>query len=166
MYRYLLQLHRIHRQTWRFEGHWLDNNNKNITTCNKYHTHSTPSLNTLHISKSKSALYDDRRSVGQSVLVSGTHLSLTIRILLLSDICGFVNVELSPWRENGSAVYNCCWPRQSSHSRVRAQWDSWSYFTVSDLRLPFSSPSTTRRTTVEVFDNASTRDLRGTQVKV
>jgi hypothetical protein len=30
-------------------------------------------------------------------------------------------------------------------------------FTVSDLRLPFSSPPTTRRVTVEVFDPASTR---------
>jgi hypothetical protein len=31
------------------------------------------------------------------------------------------------------------------------------YFTVSDLRLPFSSPPTTRRVTVEEFDPASTR---------
>jgi hypothetical protein len=31
------------------------------------------------------------------------------------------------------------------------------YFTVSDLRVPFSSPPTTRRVTVEVFDPASTR---------
>jgi hypothetical protein len=35
--------------------------------------------------------------------------------------------------------------------------DSWPYFTVSDSRLPFSSPPTTRRVTVEVFDPASTR---------
>jgi hypothetical protein len=34
------------------------------------------------------------------------------------------------------------------------------YFTVSDLRLPFSSPPTTRRVTVEVFDPASTRGIR------
>jgi hypothetical protein len=33
------------------------------------------------------------------------------------------------------------------------------YFTVSDLRLLFSSPPTTRRVTVEVFDPASTRGL-------
>jgi hypothetical protein len=31
------------------------------------------------------------------------------------------------------------------------------YFTVTHLRLPFSSPPTTRRVTVEVFDPASTR---------
>jgi hypothetical protein len=46
---------------------------------------------------------------------------------------------------------------QRSHSRVRVPWDSRPYFTVSDLRLPFSSPPTTRRVTVEVFDPASTR---------
>jgi hypothetical protein len=28
-------------------------------------------------------------------------------------------------------------PRQRSHFRVRVPWDSWPYFTVSDLRLPF-----------------------------
>jgi hypothetical protein len=47
---------------------------------------------------------------------------------------------------------------QRSHSRVRVPWDSQTYFTVSDLRLPFLSPPTTRRTTVEVSDPASTRD--------
>jgi hypothetical protein len=36
--------------------------------------------------------------------------------------------------------------------------DSRPYFTVSDSRLPFSSPPTTRRATVEVFYLASTRD--------
>jgi hypothetical protein len=48
-------------------------------------------------------------------------------------------------------------PRQRSHSRIRDPWDSRPYFTVSDSRLPFSSPPTTRRVTVEVFDPASTR---------
>jgi hypothetical protein len=48
--------------------------------------------------------------------------------------------------------------RQYSHSWVRVQWDSWPYFTVSDSRLPFSSPPETRRATVEVFDPASTRE--------
>jgi hypothetical protein len=39
-------------------------------------------------------------------------------------------------------------------------WDSRPYFTVSDLRLPFSSSPTTRRVTVEVFNPASTHVLR------
>jgi hypothetical protein len=46
---------------------------------------------------------------------------------------------------------------QHSLSQVSVPWDSWTYFTVSDLRLSFSSPPTTRRVTVEVFDPASTR---------
>jgi hypothetical protein len=49
-------------------------------------------------------------------------------------------------------------PRQCSYFRVRVPWDSWPYFTVSDSRLTISSPPTTRRATVEVFDPASTRD--------
>jgi hypothetical protein len=48
-------------------------------------------------------------------------------------------------------------PRQRSLSRVRVHWISRPYFTVSDLRLPFSSPPTTRRVTVKVFEPASTR---------
>jgi hypothetical protein len=49
-------------------------------------------------------------------------------------------------------------PRQYSHYRIRVPWDSRPYFTVSDSKLPFSSPPTARRDTVEVFDPASTRD--------
>jgi hypothetical protein len=56
-------------------------------------------------------------------------------------------------------------PRQRSHSQVRAPWDSWSYFTVSDSRLPFSSPPKPRSATVEVFDPASTWDHTQVEVK-
>jgi hypothetical protein len=48
-------------------------------------------------------------------------------------------------------------PCQCSLSRVLVPWDLCLYFTVSDLRLPFSSPPTTRRVTVEVFDSVSTQ---------
>jgi hypothetical protein len=48
-------------------------------------------------------------------------------------------------------------PCQRSLSRIGVPWDLRPYFTVSHLRLPFSSPPTTRRVTVEVFDPASTR---------
>jgi hypothetical protein len=47
---------------------------------------------------------------------------------------------------------------QRIHTRVRVPWDSPPYFTVSDSRLPFLSPLTTRRATVEVFDPASTSE--------
>jgi hypothetical protein len=49
-------------------------------------------------------------------------------------------------------------PCQRSLSLVRVPKNSRPYFTVSDLRLPFSSPPTARRVTVEVFDPASTRE--------
>jgi hypothetical protein len=47
--------------------------------------------------------------------------------------------------------------RHRSHFRVRVPWDLRPYFTVSDSRLPFSSPPTTRRATMEVLDPASSR---------
>jgi hypothetical protein len=47
---------------------------------------------------------------------------------------------------------------QSSHSRIRVARDTRQYFIVSDSRLPFSSPPTARRATVEVFETASTWD--------
>jgi hypothetical protein len=54
----------------------------------------------------KSKLCYDRRSVGQSVLVSSTHLRSKTRFLLLSDSCGL-------------SYTTAAGPRQRSHSRVR-----------------------------------------------
>jgi hypothetical protein len=48
-----------------------------------------------------SELYYDRRSVGQSVLISSPHLGRMTRFLLLSDTCGFVNMGRPLWREDG-----------------------------------------------------------------
>jgi hypothetical protein len=56
--------------------------------------------------------------------------------------------------------------RQHNHSPVRVPWDSWPYFTIQDWRLPFSSPPTTRRGMVEVFNFANTRDLHFTALTV
>jgi hypothetical protein len=63
---------------------------------------------------------------------------------------------LSDKRTGLSFVY-AAGPCQRSLSRVQVLSDSRPYFTVSDLRLPFPSPATTRTVTVEVFDPASTR---------
>jgi hypothetical protein len=49
-------------------------------------------------------------------------------------------------------------PCQRSHSWVRVPRDLRPYFTVSDSRLTFLSPPTTRRAMVEVFEPASTRE--------
>jgi hypothetical protein len=70
---------------------------------------------------------------------------------------------LIPWgalsdERTGLSFVCAAGPCQRILSRVLAPWVLRPYFTVSDLRLPFSSPPTTRRVTVEVFDPASTRD--------
>jgi hypothetical protein len=57
-------------------------------------------------------------------------------------------------------------PLLRSLSRVRVHCDSWLSFTVSYLRLPFSSRPTTRRITVEVFEPGSTRLWTILKVKV
>jgi hypothetical protein len=54
---------------------------------------------------------------------------LTVTVLFLWG-------TLSDERTDLSFVY-AAGPRQRSLSRVRVPWDSWPYFTVSDLRLPF-----------------------------
>jgi hypothetical protein len=75
------------------------------------------SLNSdLRLSLSSKVKVMLRSTVSRPVfLVSSTHLGLKVRSLLLSNSCGFVDVERSLWRDNGSAVYNCCWssPAQS-----------------------------------------------------
>jgi hypothetical protein len=49
--------------------------------------------------------------------------------------------------------------RQRSHSRTLVPWGWGQHFTVSHLRLPFSSLPTTHRATVEVFNPFSAWDL-------
>jgi hypothetical protein len=109
-------------------------------------------------SKSKSKLCYDRRSVGQSVLVSSSHVGPKTRFVLLSVAVLLIWGALSD-EEMGLSIIIVDGPRQRSHFRVRLPWDSRPYFTVSNSRFPFSSPPTTRKVTVEVFDPASTREV-------
>jgi hypothetical protein len=82
--------------------------------------------------KFKLKLNYDRQSVGQSVLVSDTHLgpatnfSVSLKLSLASR--GFVILELPLWREDGSVIYCYCWfsPTVSWDSRPLSQF----------LRLP------------------------------
>jgi hypothetical protein len=69
-------------------------------------------------------------------MVSSTHLGITTRFLLLSDSCRFVDMGRCFWRENGSAVYNCCWSSPAESFWVRVPRYSTPYFTVSNSRLP------------------------------
>jgi hypothetical protein len=102
--------------------------------------------------KSKSKSQCDWRSVSKSWYRApwpDIYFCLTVMFL-------FPWGALSDERMGLSFVY-AAGPCQRSLSRVRVPWYSRQYFTVSDLRLPFSSPPTTRRVTVEVFDPATTR---------
>jgi hypothetical protein len=73
-------------------------------------------------SKSESNLYYDRWSLGQSVLMSSTHLGAQTRCLLLSDSCGFVYVERPLWRVDGSVVYFIAAHIKSSMSSLGVAW--------------------------------------------
>jgi hypothetical protein len=74
-----------------------------------------------------------------------------------SDSYDLDSVGRPLWQEDGSVFCMCRWPLPAQSFLVLVPWDLRPHFTVSDLRLPFSSPPTTRRVTVEVFDPASTR---------
>jgi hypothetical protein len=91
----------------------------------------------------KSKSHCDCRSVSQSVSQSWCR-GMT-RYLLLFDSYGLVFLRRPLWREDGSVfhIWNWSLPAQSFSGPSP-------YFTVSDLRLPFSTPPTTRRVTVEV----------------
>jgi hypothetical protein len=106
-------------------------------------------LNT-EICRSRSHIATDGQSVSKSWCraPSGAHDQIFITVWQLRS---FLWGALSDNRTGLSFVYaaGLC---QRSLSRVRVP-----YFTVSDFRLPFSSPPTTRRITVEVFDPASIR---------
>jgi hypothetical protein len=96
-----------------------------------------------------------RLTVSQSVSLGVEPiLGLMAGYLLLTDSDGLVFLGRLLWREDWPVFY-AAGPRQRSHSWVRVPWDSWPYFTHSDLRLPFSSPPTTRRVTLEVFEPSS-----------
>jgi hypothetical protein len=117
---------------------------------------------TLHTGKSQSQSHiaTDGQSISKSWCraPSGDHDQIFITY--------FDSYGLALWgalsdERTGLSFLYAAGPHQCSLSRLRFPWDSWQYFTVSDLRLPFSSPPTTRRVTVEVFEPASTRVWHG-----
>jgi hypothetical protein len=77
---------------------------------------------------------------------SGAHDQLCITVWQLR-FCSLWGV-LSNERTGLSFVYDAG-PCQRGLSPFRISWDSRPYFSLSDLRLPLSSPPTTRRVTVE-----------------
>jgi hypothetical protein len=93
----------------------------------------------------------DRRSLGQSVR------GLRPDFCYCQKVAGLLMWGALSDERAGLSFEIAAGPCQCSHSWLRVPWDSWPYFTVSNSRLPFSSPPTTSRATVEVFDPASTR---------
>jgi hypothetical protein len=90
----------------------------------------------------------DRCSVGQSIPHG---------IRDTSDSYVLDSMGRPLWREDGSVLCMCCWPLPVQPFSGPRPLGLGPYFTVSDLRLPLSSPPTTRGVTVEVFDPVSTR---------
>jgi hypothetical protein len=104
--------------------------------------------------------------VSQSVSLGvKPHLRLMTKYLLFFDCYGLVLWSTFSDERTGLSFVYAAVPLQTSLSRVRVLWDSRRYFTVSDLRLLISSPPTTRRVTVEVFDPASTQVELSVKVK-
>jgi hypothetical protein len=77
---------------------------------------------------------------------SGTHGQIFITV----EYYGFVFCVAPSMTRGRVCLIHATGPCQHSLSRVRVPWYSWPYFTVSNLRLPFLLPPTTRRVTVEV----------------
>jgi hypothetical protein len=73
-------------------------------------------------------------------------------------VAGFFRWGVLSDERSGLSFALSAGPRQRSQSQVRVPRDSLPCITVSDSRFSFSSPITTRRVTVEVFDPASTRE--------
>jgi hypothetical protein len=136
-------------------------------------------LTSLFTTESES-LYEWRQSVRLGDKPLETH---DRRLFFQPNTCG--HSPILSWERMGLSFTIAACPRQRSHSRVRVSRDSWPHFPVSDSRLhqpggpdpriyipqerggpvippgtgfPLSSPPTTRRDMVEVFDPATTRD--------
>jgi hypothetical protein len=85
----------------------------------------------------KKKLCHDRRSVGQSVSVSNTHLGgPRPDFCYCQDSCGFLMWGALSGEGTALPFTIAAGPRQHSHSRVRVPRDCWPYFTVSDSGLP------------------------------
>jgi hypothetical protein len=121
-------------------------------------------------------LYDWRFTAHQFILATSS-LRLTAIIFFNWTLAVIVVMYHRLWREDGSIIYNCCWPLSAQLFSGPSPAGLMTVLTVWKLRLPqpgglgpriyipqvrgdwvpFSSLPTTRRATVVVFEPASTR---------
>jgi hypothetical protein len=116
-------------------------------------------LFSLSESESEYQFSTDGQSASRPVCLGNSHPSWAcdqIFITVWQLRSCFCVGALSHEKTGLSFVY-AAGPCQRSPSRVRVPCYSRPYITVSNLGLPFSSPPTTRRVMVEVFEPASTR---------
>jgi hypothetical protein len=115
-------------------------------------------LKTLpYSSQSQSHIATDGHSVSNSWCRAPSEAHDQIFITLLTVTVLFFCGAPSLTRGRVCLLYVLLALASAGLSWVRVPWYSRPYFTVSDLRLSISSPLTTHRVTVEVFDTASTR---------
>jgi hypothetical protein len=79
------------------------------------------------------------------------------RYLFLSDSYVLVSVGRFLWREDGSVFCMCCWPLPTQSFSGPSPLGLAAVIYCLRFEASVSSPPTTRRVTVEVFDPASTR---------
>jgi hypothetical protein len=108
-----------------------------------------------------------RLTVSESVSLGvEPDLGLMTRYLLLFDSYGLVLWGGPSLTRVGICLLYVAGTCHRSLSLVRVPRDSQPYFTVSDLRVLFSSPPTILRVTMEVFDSASTRVYTGRYIAI
>jgi hypothetical protein len=108
---------------------------------------------------------DYRRSVSQFVLRSRPICRKRPGFCYCQTVAGLMTWGAFSDERTGLSFIHAAGSCQRSHSQVWVPSNSRPYFTVSFFRLPFSSPPTTRRVTVEVFDPASTRVMLNSIIK-
>jgi hypothetical protein len=105
-----------------------------------------------------------RLTVSQSVSHAvEPQLGLMTRYSLLFISYGLVFVGRPLWREDGSVFCICCWPSPPQSFSIPSPLLLVAVFYSLRFETSFSSPPTTRRATVEVFDPASTWGYIGSE---
>jgi hypothetical protein len=114
-----------------------------------------PTENTSPNSQSQSHIATDGQSVSKSWCraPSGAHGQILITLWQLRSC--FVGRPL--WREDGSVFCICSWSLPAQFFLGPCPLGLATIFYCLRFETSFSSPPTTRRVTVEVFDPASTR---------